>query len=244
VSIQRSGARGEPTGITVRGFGGDFNETLFDGRRISTAAGGRSIDFSTVGADFVGGVAVMKTPDVTLSSNSIGATVNISYPKPFDHAGQKIAASVSGSMQDQSGEIEPTIGALYSNTFADDTLGILVNLIQSNHETEANHVFVSGWQGGTVRPCQLTANCSPEELDTRGTAVSWNQIQFGADQNVTTDERLDGRIAFQWRPNDRLLLTIDDNYSRQEVETFNYGFGVWFDFNAFRNVEQDSNGTI
>jgi iron complex outermembrane receptor protein len=244
VSIQRSGARGEPTGITVRGFGGDFNETLFDGRRISTAAGGRSIDFSTVGADFVGGVAVMKTPDVTLSSNSIGATVNISYPKPFDHAGQKIAASVSGSMQDQSGKIKPTIGALYSNTFANETMGVLVNLIQSNHETEANHVFVSGWQGGTVRPCQLTATCSAEELDARGSVVSWNQIQFGGDQNITTDERLDGRIAFQWRPNDQLLLTIDDNYSRQEVETFNYGFGVWFDFNAFRNVEQDSNGTI
>ena len=28
-----------PTGITVRGFGGDFNETLYDGRRISTADG-------------------------------------------------------------------------------------------------------------------------------------------------------------------------------------------------------------
>ena len=34
VSIQRSGTRGEPDGITVRGFGGDFNETLYDGRRI------------------------------------------------------------------------------------------------------------------------------------------------------------------------------------------------------------------
>src|SRR6187431_2910660 len=50
VSIQRNGMRGEPTGITVRGFGGDFNETLFDGRRISTAngnapGGGRAVDF-------------------------------------------------------------------------------------------------------------------------------------------------------------------------------------------------------
>lgn len=244
VSIQRSGARGEPTGITVRGFGGDFNETLFDGRRISTASGGRSVDFSTVGADFVGGVSVMKTPDVTMGSNSIGATVNISYPKPFDHPGQKIAASVSGSMNDQSGETKPTIGALYSNTFADDTVGFLVDIIKTEQETETNHVFVSGWQGGKVRPCQLTANCTSDELDTPGSIVSWNQIQFGADQNVTSDDRIDGRIAFQWQPNDQLLLTIDDNYSRQEVETFNYGFGVWFDFNAYRNVEQDSNGTI
>src|SRR5688572_8583264 len=79
VSIQRAGTRGEPTGITVRGFGGDFNETLFDGRRISTAAGGRSVDFSTVGADFVSGLQVMKTPDITLSSSSIGATVNVQF---------------------------------------------------------------------------------------------------------------------------------------------------------------------
>src|SRR4029434_6444298 len=87
LSIQRSGTRGEPTGITVRGFGGDFNETLYDGRRISTATGGRSVDFSTVGADFVGSLTVMKTPDVTLSSSSIGATVNVAFPKPFDRPG-------------------------------------------------------------------------------------------------------------------------------------------------------------
>jgi len=62
VSIQRSGSRGEPQGITVRGFGGDFNETLYDGRRISTATGGRSVDFSTVGADFVGVSASTRRP--------------------------------------------------------------------------------------------------------------------------------------------------------------------------------------
>src|SRR3546814_17410331 len=73
VSIQRSGARGETQGITVRGFGGDFNETLYDGRHISTATGGRSVDFSTVGADFVGTLSVLKTPDVSLSASSRSA---------------------------------------------------------------------------------------------------------------------------------------------------------------------------
>lgn len=244
VSIQRSGQRGDPTGITVRGFGGDFNETLIDGRRISTAGGGRAVDFSTMGADFVGGLMVMKTPDVTLSSSSIGATVNILYPKPFDHMGQRFAASLSGSMQEQSGEVKPTFGALYSNTFADDTVGFLVDVISSERETETNHVFVPGWQGGYLRPCQVTSTCTDEEINADGTTVSWYPQQFGADQNMTSDERIDGRIAFQWQPNEKLLLTVDDNYSRQDVETFNYGFGVWFDFNSFRNVEMDSNGTI
>ena len=246
VSIQRSGQRGEPTGITVRGFGGDFNQTLFDGRRISTAAGGRSVDFSTVGADFVGGVYVMKTPDVTMSSNSIGATVNVMYPKPFDHAGLRVAASVSGSMQDQSGNIKPTVGALFSNTFADDTMGVLVDVISTKHDTETNHVFESGWEGGYFHPCQLTSVCTDDQIKNADehTVKGWYQQQFGADQNQTTDDRTDGRLAFQWKPNDQVLLTIDDNYSRQSVETFNYGFGAWFDFNALRNVKRDSNGTV
>src|SRR3546814_9006962 len=85
---------------TVRGFGGDFNETLYDGRRISTATGGRSVDFSTVGADFVGTLSVLKTPDVSLSASSIGATVNVEFPKPFDHPGMRIAVTGSGSLQE------------------------------------------------------------------------------------------------------------------------------------------------
>lgn len=246
VSIQRNGYRGEPQGITVRGFGGDFNETLVDGRRISTASGRRSVDFTTVGADFVGALTVMKTPDVTMSSNSIGATVNVQYPKPFDHDGMRLSVSASASMQDEAGEFTPAGGVLFSNTFNDGTMGFLVDAIYSERETHTNRVYVSGWEGGYLHPCQLTAVCTDEQLNNASerTIVSWYQQQFGAEQAQTTDQRVDGRLAFQWRPSDKLLLTVDDNYSRQDVETYTYNFGAWFDFNAFRNVQLDEKGTI
>lgn len=245
VSIQRAGTRGEPTGITVRGFGGDFNETLFDGRRVSTATGGRSIDFSTVGADFVGAMHVMKTPDVTLSTSSIGATVNILYPKPFDQLGTRFVTSVSGSMQDEASEVSPSAGVLFSTTFADDTMGFLVDAIYSERETHTNRVFVSGWTGGELAPCQLTPTCDPGELSPENkTIVSWFIQQFGAEQSQVVDERIDGRIAFQWRPNDHVLLTIDDNFSRQKVDTKTYGFALWFNQEDLRSVQLDNNGTI
>jgi len=245
VSIQRSGTRGEPTGITVRGFGGDFNETLYDGRRISTATGNRSVDFSTVGADFVGALTVMKTPDVTLSSSSIGATVNVAYPKPLDRPGMHFSASAAGSEQEEAGSIQPSAGLLFSDTFAGDTMGILVDAIYSKHETDANRVFVSGWEGGKFAPCQLTPACGPGELvDANKTIVGWWQQQFGAEQSQVTDERVDGRIAFQWRPSDSTLLTIDDNFSRQKIETNTFGFGLWFGLNDLRSVALDSNGTV
>jgi len=84
---------GNATQITVRGFGPAFNETLFDGRKVSSATG-RTYDFSAVSADFISQMDVMKSPDAALSSGAIGATVNIKYPKPFDHPGLNLVGAV------------------------------------------------------------------------------------------------------------------------------------------------------
>uniref|UniRef100_B0SVR6 TonB-dependent receptor n=1 Tax=Caulobacter sp. (strain K31) TaxID=366602 RepID=B0SVR6_CAUSK len=242
VSIQRAGARGEPQGITVRGFGGDFNETLYDGRRISTATGGRSVDFSTVGADFVGGLSVLKTPDVTLSSSSIGATVNVAFPKPFDHPGRRMAFTASGSLQDDAGKVAPTVGALFSDTFADNRFGILVDAMYTRHDTQTNRVYVSGWPGGRYAPCQLTPTCTPTRLADKS-IVGWFEQQYGASQIYTKDERVDGRIALQWSPSEDLTVTLDDNYSRQNIRADNFGYGIWFNQDGLRNVKLDKNGT-
>lgn len=255
VSIQRSGARGEATGITVRGFGGDFNTTLYDGRRISTATGGRQIDFSTVGSDFIGRLSVLKTPDVALTSSSIGATVNVEFPKPFDHPGLRLATSIAGSVQDRSGKIVPTGGVLLSDTFANGTLGVLADFIYTRRDTNTNRVGVNGWEGGYYAPCQLkgttATSCSPTsdsksaayaDARNRQTVVGWFPQQYVYEQDRTKDERYDGRIALQWHPSDDVMVTIADNFSRQKVVTDIYGFGVWFNQGALRNVELDKNG--
>ncbi|NJC34124.1 TonB-dependent receptor [Sphingomonas jejuensis] len=254
VSIQRSGSRGEPTGITVRGFGGDFNTTLYDGRRISSATGGRQIDFSTVGVDFIGQLSVLKTPDVTLSSNSIGATVDIQFPKPFDRPGFRAAATASGSIQDRAGNVVPTVGLLVSNTW-NDQFGVLANVIYTRRDTDTNRVYVSGWPGGNFAPCQLAgstaATCAPTAatLDpsvpasNQRTIPGWFPQQYGAEQQRVDDERIDARIALQWQPTDGLMITLDDNYSRQEITSNNYAFGVWFNQTDLRNVSLDENGT-
>ena len=250
VSIQRSGARGEPTGITVRGFGGDFNTTLFDGRRISTATGSRSVDFSTVGSDFIGGLSVYKTPDVSLSSSSIGATVNVQFAKPFDRPGFRLAASGSGSLQDKAGRVVPAGGILFSDTFADDTFGILADAMYTRHDTQSNRVYVAGWIAQNFAGCQLAGSsdpgcAAPGALATANkNTVGWFPQQYGAYQNNVKDERIDGRLALQWQPSDKLLVTIDDNFSRQKITNDNYGYGVWFNQANLRNVQLDKNGAV
>ena len=252
VSIQRSGARGEATGVSIRGFGGDFVDTLYDGRHISTATGGRGVDFTTVGADFVGRLSVYKTPDVELSTSSIGGTIDVQFPKPFDRPGFHASATASGALQSRDKNVEPTGGVLLSDTFADDTIGVLADVAYTRHDTKSNHVFIPGWIGqkgsdGTLGlyKCQLTAVCNPgDQVNANRTGhANWVPQQQGIDQAYNRDERLDGRVAVQWKPTDGLLLTIDDNYSRQKLSGTDYGYAAWFNGGDLRNIKLDSNGT-
>jgi len=258
VSIQRSGARGEATGVSIRGFGGGFIDTLYDGRHISTATGNRGVDFTTVGADFVGRLNVLKTPDVELSTSAIGGTINVEFPKPFDRPGFHASATASGSLQSRNKDVEPTGGLLLSDTFADDTIGVLADIAYTRHDTTSNHVFIPGWigqQGSNelggqtlgLFKCQLTPTCTPAQtanLAANRTGVAnWVPQQQGIDQQYNRDERIDGRVAVQWKPTDSLLLTIDDNFSRQKLSGSDYGYAAWFNGGDLRNIKVDSNGT-
>ena len=262
VSIQRLGPRGEANGITVRGFGGDFNDTLYDGRHISTVAVDRlgnptrAVDFTTVGADFLGQLNVLKTPDVELSTSAIGATLNVLLPKPFDFSGFRVAAFAGGSLQSRDKHVRPRAGLLISDTFANGTLGILADATYTREDTKSNHVFIPGWVGNRFAPCQtgpINLTCHPtidpnspdwQDPNNRRTVVGWFPQQNGAEQVTTADERIDGRIALQWRPSDSLLLTIDDNFSRQKVTSNTYGYAAWFNGDDLRNVKYDSNGSV
>ena len=258
VSIQRSGSRGEATGVTIRGFGGGFNDTLYDGRHISTASASnnRDVDFTTVGSDFVGQLNVYKTPDVTLSTSAIGATIDVQLPKPMDRPGFHATLIGSGALQSRDKNAEPSAGALFSDTFAGDTFGILGDIVYTRHDTTSNQVNVAGWVGNHFAPCQKgpeNLTCSPTtdptspawtDPNNRKSVLGWFPQQSNASQINTQDERIDGRVALQWKPSDSLLLTIDDNFSRQTLHTTTYGYGAWFNGDDLRNVQLDSNGTV
>ncbi|MHB8283915.1 MAG: TonB-dependent receptor plug domain-containing protein, partial [Caulobacteraceae bacterium] len=146
---------GDATEITVRGFGPSFNETLFDDRQTSTGTSNRGFDFSTVGADFVGEVDVLKTPDASLSAGAIGATINIKYPKPFDHPGLRLVGSGSTTYSPEDGHATPNGGILFSDTFGDDKFGFLADFAYSDHKTRGDHIDNQGWEGTQFSPSQL-----------------------------------------------------------------------------------------
>ncbi len=173
---------GSPSGITVRGFGGDFTETLIDGRAQAAASSGgsgasRSFDFSSVGADFVREVDVLKTPDFALSSGNVGATVNIKFPKPFDHPGLQASAFASETETTNDGSFRPSVGALFSDTFFNDTVGVLVDGDYSDTRISAHHQDIVGWKGTYLNSCQMAGG--PACTDANGNVIPKNSLILG-----------------------------------------------------------------
>jgi iron complex outermembrane recepter protein len=244
---------GEATAITVRGFGPSFNQTLFDGRQVPSALGNtqgnstgdRAFDFSSLTSDFVSQIDVMKTPDASLSSGAIGATINIHFPKPFDHPGLVVAGSFSGSVSPERGTWSPNGDILISDTFAHDTLGVLAAVAYTDTRVRQNHINIQGWNGVTtgtgtnqINPSQYAGTPPPD-----GSPNYFIQ-DYGIFHELTNRERIQGRLVLQWRPSDALEVTVSNNFARDHTVQNQYGYSVWFNAGSLQNVQTNENGTV
>ncbi|MDE1985982.1 MAG: TonB-dependent receptor plug domain-containing protein, partial [Alphaproteobacteria bacterium] len=241
---------GEATEITVRGFGPTFNQTLFDGRQVATGTGDRAFDFSSVSSDFVSQIDVLKTPDASMSSGAIGATINVKFPKPFDHPGLVVAGSLSGTVSPEAGQFTPNGDLLFSDTFAHDTFGILVAASYSDTKTRQNHINVQGWEGKYAATQNSSGVISPTygsypmaaggQVLTPAQALTqptWFIQDYGIYHELENVEREQARVVLQWRPTDNIEITVNDNFSRDNDHQAQYGYSVWFNNGSLQNVQ-------
>ena len=136
ISIDRT--NGEGAKITSRGFGPEYNLVTLNGRQLSSASigegggidGSRSFDMSNIASESVSGVQVYKTGKANIPTGGIGATVNLTTAKPFDHEGFK--ASVGGkALYDQSNDIGTDITPELSGfvSWSDEMFGASLSFI-------------------------------------------------------------------------------------------------------------------
>jgi iron complex outermembrane recepter protein len=240
---------GQATQITARGFGPAFNETLFDGRFIPSATGGRSFDFSVLSADLVQRLDVLKTPDASMSAGAIGATINVKYPKPFDKNDSVLVASSSASYSPENGNVTPNGSFLVSQTFDGTKIGkfgILVAGAFSDIKTTVKQASVWGWEGTYIDPCQYknaTTTCG-STLTTDTTTPVWFMQDYAADYSQNDEQRINGRVAAQWQPIDNLVLTADGNYSRYAYKASKWMYAIWNNVSQMRDITTSKNGTI
>lgn len=244
VSIDRS--NGEGSTVTVRGFGPEFNLVILNGRQMPTALIGdggsapssRSFDFANIASEGVSAVEVYKSGRATVESGGIGATINILTPRPLDKPGMRgsiSAKAVYDSSRNNGDPITPEISGIFSTTFADDTIGILVTGSYQERKS-SNNVANVGWRDGYLGSennwGSLAQPGDPRfaNITNRPDATDVYQVPQNAsyDLNDINRERINGQAVLQFRPADGLTGTLDYTYSRNTVKTRNSNVGVWF----------------
>ncbi len=237
---------GEPTQITVRGFGPAFNETLFEGRKISSGISSRGFDFSALNSDLVQEVDVLKSPDPSLSAGAIGATLNIKYPKPLDKPGLRWTASASTTYSPEEGRPTPNFNVLFSDSFNGDRIGFLLAAAYAETKSRSNEASVWGWEGTYLDPCQFagsSANCGATPVpDT--TRPVWYIQDYGVYQIHNWQMRENAVAVLQWQPSDAVLATVNGTFGRNDLKELQNGYSIWNSGGEMRNVKTSPDGTI
>lgn len=230
VTIDRSGGEGQL--LTVRGLGPEFNSTLLNGRRLASVSGGRAFSFDVLPSELMSGAEVYKTQSSFLQDGAIGATVNLKTARPFQFPGFKAAASVAGLYDGMTKKVKPQLSALVSDTFADDTVGLLASVAYYKRDSQYD-------QANTARYFKTSAL-----LD----GVSYGTVYFprNYDQIVQheTRERISGSLVAQFRPSDNFEMTFDALYSNLNVKYKQDVFPHWFTTDTIRNPVLDENNTV
>ena len=183
--------------------------------------------------------------------------INILLPKPFDYSGLKVAAMAGGSLQSRDRSRPPEGRSADQRHICQRHVGDTGGryLYPRGHEDEPRvhprlgRRAISPVSDGPDQPRPASRRAIRPALPgliptTASRCSTWFPQQNGADQQTTSDERIDGRLALQWRPSDSLLLTLDDNFSKQTLKSNDYGYAAWFNGDDLRNVKYDSNGSV
>ena len=244
VAIERD--RGEGSKITVRGFGPDFNIVSFNGRQMPTN-GGRSFDFGNIASEGISAVEVYKSGRANVASGGIGAVVNVITSKPLEKPGLRAVVSAKGVYDPgtrKGNSVNPEIVGLFSQTFADDTLGVAISASKQVRDGGSQNVTTSSFMGRNF--------VTQEDMDNNEEDAEWGSIPVGDPDaiNFPTEvsdgiyaiptniqynlddfrrERVNGQLTLQWRPVENITGTIDYTYAKNQMNTQHQDLSAWFD---------------
>ncbi|WP_294300163.1 TonB-dependent receptor [uncultured Sphingomonas sp.] len=199
------GDGGEGRNISVRGLGAAFTRVRVNGLEGTAQTGGsdifgagnngRSFDFNVFPTEIFSALSVRKTPSADLEEGSLGATVDLSAPRPMSQRQDFVlSATARGTWNELSKRVDPRASLLVSKKFGDSGFGILGSVAyQKRHLREVGYAAVdilsSNTNGGFCSPIGVTpinpavntakgtdaANCSTNNPRT-GSVAAYNTI--------------------------------------------------------------------
>ncbi len=166
---------------------------------------GRSSGLDSVPSSLFGRLEVRKSPLASQAEGGLGGTVNLVTPKPFDFRTPRLSLRAQGTYSDGSEEFEPSITGLYTRTFADGDLGLLLSAEYQRRTSSLQLFERNNWlnrRNGGATDVLAPLLLQYEDVDIDRTRVGANG-------------------AFQARLGSDFVFTADALYSRVEADRTN-----------------------
>jgi iron complex outermembrane recepter protein len=218
VAISRT-AGGEGQKVSVRGLGPEYTLTTFNGRILATDGAGRDFAFDVLPADVISGADVIKGAQASLSEGAIGGLVNLRSASPFDQKGQQAVARFEGDRNLMSELNGYKFSGVYSNTFAEETVGFLVGVVYAQRKDRTD---IAGNDGGWTRnpdptdESWLWGNAWGGNIDPNGNGeldedeyglIGPGQFRVGSILEEKKRRALTAKL--EWRPTDTVKISVD-----------------------------------
>ncbi|TQV70551.1 TonB-dependent receptor [Exilibacterium tricleocarpae] len=244
---------GEGSDISIRGQ--RQNVILYNGRQIfdATGRGGNGLDqlntssyglLTLVPSEIISSLEVSKLAAASDIEGGLGGIVNITTRKPLDTPGMQFVGSVAGTYEDLADENGHELFAMFSNTFADDTIGVLLTATSSSRELAEHGLNTfSGYGVIADNSSPLSdADGSPVSDDPNGDGVSGLFHLDPRLQQIAEERERGGFSAvLQWQPNDDMEVVFDTFYSQLESDRDRHWIGYFAGFGPHTDVVFDSN---
>lgn len=217
ISIARDAGEGRQ--ISVRGLGPDFTRVRINGMEgLSTTGGtdssggnnrGRGFDFNVFASELFNRIEVHKTASAEVQEGSLGATVDLHTPRPFDFDRFTFVSSGQLGYNDLADETNPRASALVSNTFFDGRFGALFSVAYSDRSLTQEGASTVRWDNG---PSSGGFNpASPFAAASLPTTFHPRIPRYGVLEH--DQERLGITGALQWQVGERTLASLDLLYA-------------------------------
>jgi len=165
VAITREGGEGRQ--ITVRGLGPQYTRVTLNGMEVPASTGGldssggvnrgRSFDFNIFSADLFRQIDINKNSVAHIEEGGLASTVELYTMRPLDKPGLNMTGAAQGGYNIHTGELDPRLTGMISNTFMDDKVGVLVGLNYSERTVHQEGFGTVRWTG----PASNFRGCSP-----------------------------------------------------------------------------------
>jgi iron complex outermembrane receptor protein len=210
---------GEAQYVNIRGLGPEFSIVTLNNRILATDDGGRNFAFDVIPSEMISGADVWKSVEAKNIEGSIGGAVDLKSARAFDKPGQQALVSLTADYNDLSKEVGKKINGIYSNTFADDSVGFIIGLTHAKG-LERSDDMIDNFTFGVQDELEYDVNKDGVITPNEQNLVIPGSYALGA--YATDFQRTGITSSLEWKVSDRLELVADVMLTKLKADSTGY----------------------